>query len=166
LGVLENHPAILWRKMPPLIPETGLFRLEIDGMAHVLHAVEDVGNGSPPPAAGVGKFAVSPVPCAMLRKVGGWAENMFLFQCCGNLIGAFAVDGHAEDATDNLGGFIVNQPLFRVVRVLLVAVERMDGGVLSCHTLGAFDGSNLLAGVSGEPLVHDIPCVDKKDTPL
>ena len=41
--------------MPPLIPKAGLFRLKIDGMAHVFHAVEDVGNGSPPPAAGVGK---------------------------------------------------------------------------------------------------------------
>ena len=142
--------------MPPLIPKAGLFRLKIDGMAHVFHAVEDVGNGSPPPAAGVGKIAVAPVPRAALRKVGGRAEDVFSFQNCDDLIGAFAVDGHTEDSPDDLGGFIVNDPLLRVIRVFLVAVERVNGGVLASHALGAFDSPDFLAGVSCEPLVHDV----------
>ena len=65
--------------MPPFIPETGLFRFEIDGMPHILHTVEDVRNRSPPPAARVGKIAVAPIPRAMLRKVGGRAADVFLF---------------------------------------------------------------------------------------
>ena len=70
LGVLKNYSAIFRGKMPPFVPEAGLFRLEIDGMAHVLHAVEDVRNGSSPPTAGGGKITVAPTSCAVLCKVG------------------------------------------------------------------------------------------------
>ncbi len=52
--------------------------------------------------------------------------------------------------------------LLQVIRVFLVAIERVNGGVLASHALGAFDCPNLLAGVSGKPLVHDVPCVGEK----
>ena len=139
--------------MPPLIPETCLFRLKVDGMAHVLHTIENVRNSGSPPAVGVGKIVVAPIPCAMLREIGGRAENTFFLKYCGNLIGASAVDGHAKDAADYLGGFIVNNPLLRVIQVFLVAIEGVNSGVLASHALGAFDCPNFLAGVSCKPLV-------------
>ena len=142
--------------MTPFVPKTGLFCFEIDGMAHIFHAGEDIRYGSPPPTVRVSKIAVTPVPCAVFRKVGRRAEDTFSLQHGGNLLGAFAVDSKAENPADNLGCFLVNYPFLRVIWVLLIAVKRMDGGVLSHHALGAFNGFDFLAGVPCEPFVRDI----------
>ena len=115
--------------------------------------MENILNSSSPPAVGIGKIVVAPVPCATFRKIGGRAENTFFLEYCGNLIGTFAVDGHAKDAADYLGGFIVNNPLLRVIRVFLVAVERVNSSVLASHALGAFDCPDFLSGISCKPLV-------------
>jgi len=66
-----------------------------------------------------------------------------------------SLDAQLVYPADYLGGFIVDDPLLRVVRVLLVAVGRRTHGVASiaAHLLGT---AYLAADVLGVPLVDDI----------
>lgn len=66
LSILENYSAILGCHVPPLVPETALFCLKIDGVPRVFHAVEAVRNGGSPPAVWVCEIIVAAIAVDLL----------------------------------------------------------------------------------------------------
>ena len=89
-------------------------------------------------------------------EIGGRRLDFLLAEHRGNFIGAVALDGKLEDAPDNSGGFLVNQPVVLVIRVFSIAINGAVGSRLARLTLDP-DGSSLLtAQVPQIPFAHDV----------
>ena len=67
-----------------------------------------------------------------------------------------ALDNALEDALDNGGGFLVQNPFLAVVRVVQIAVGECAGDVLSRRRPRAENRPYLPAGISGVPLRKDV----------
>ncbi|MGI6084191.1 MAG: hypothetical protein ACOYIF_01945, partial [Acetivibrionales bacterium] len=61
-----------------------------------------------------------------------------------------------EYFTDNLCGFLVNNPMVLILRVLYVAVGRICTERLAILTFGLKHSAYFLAGVLGIPFVNDV----------
>jgi hypothetical protein len=98
--------------------------------------------------------------------MGGGGEYSFGGQFLPNLGKGLALDNALEDAPDNGGGFLVQNPLLAVVRVVQIAVGECSGDVLSRRRPRAEYRPYLPAGISCVPLRKDVPSVEKKDAAL
>ena len=82
-------------------------------------------------------------------------QNLLFFQNPHNLLRAFAVNAKVEDELDDLGRFFIQNPVILVLRVAAVSVGRFAHVLAAGSSLPQTD-TNLLAGITGIPLVEQI----------
>ena len=79
------------------------------------------------------------------------SRPLFLRHFVAALFPALALDNALEDALDNGGGVLVQNPFLAVVRVVQIAVGQRAGDVLSRRRPRAENRPYLPAGISGVP---------------
>ena len=137
---------------------------EVDCMAHILRLGKYLPHCKAVPAIRPGDVLPAfPDAPALSGEIGGRRLDFLLAEHRGNFIGAVALDGKLEDAPDNSGGLLVDQPVIFVVGVFLVAVDSAVGGGLAGLALDPDGGALLAAQVPQIPFAHDVPSVEKKD---
>ena len=154
--VLKDGPVFFRVHQAALILEGLGVGLEIDKSAGVLPEGQDFCNGSLAPLAGRVLALFAALADALTLPILRGRQNSILLQhpSCGfNPLPLYA---KPVNPADYLGGFIVDDPLSRVVRVFFVAIGRRAHGVTSVAAQ-LFRAAHLAADVLGVPLVHDVP---------
>ena len=157
MGIFKNQPVLRGVDNGPLVLVGFLVGAEVDRMAHILRLGKYLPHCEAVPAIRPGDVLPAfPDAPALSGEIGGRRLDFLLAEHRGNFIGAVALDGKLEDAPDNSGGFLVNQPVVLVIRVFSIAINGAVGSRLARLTLGP-DGSSLLtAQVPQIPFAHDV----------
>ena len=130
---------------------------EVDRMAHILRLGKYLPHCEAVPAIRPGDvLSAFPNAPPLSGEISGRRFDLLLTEHRGNFIGAMAFDGKLEDAPDNSGGLLVDQPVIFVVGVFLVAVDSAVGGGLAGFALDPDGGALLAAQVPQIPFAHDV----------
>ena len=111
--------------------------------------MDDKGGGGP--FVGVCSRRAHAHPLSDGPPMGGGGEYPLGGQFLRNSGDGLALDNALEDAPDNGGGFLIQNPLLAVVRVVQIAVGQRAGDVLSRRRPRAENRPYLPAGISGVP---------------
>ena len=149
----EDSPIFFGIVQAALIFERFGVGLEIDQGARVLPEGQDFGDGGLTPFAGgvLALFAALTDAFALPILRGG--QNAILLQYPGRSFDPLPLHAKPVNPADDLGGFVVDDPLPRIVRVFFIAVGRRAHGVASvaAQFLGA---AYLAADVLCVPLIR------------
>ena len=157
MGVLKDQPVFLGVHHGVFILVGFFVGSEIDRMPHILRLGENLSHHIAAPVIWIGEFRFAfPDAIALLAEVHSGRLHLILKENAGNIIRAFALNGQPKDAPHHGGGFLVNQPMVLVLRVLLVAVDGTVGGGLAGFSLDTDGGFLLAAQVTQVPLIHDV----------
>ena len=91
---------------------------------------------------------------AFFEPVGAGRQDTVLFKTCCNLLCSITIQGHTINPTNHLGGLLIHDPPFGIVRVLDIAVGRLPHR-LARIALDLIADPALLADVTGVPLIED-----------
>ena len=94
-----------------------------------------------------------PIPFCVVRFDG---QNLTGGQCLCNLHRPFPRNTQIKNLFDDLGGFLVHNPLFLVVRVFHIPIGRIGAEVFPGVALCLHDGADFLAGIAGIEIVEQI----------
>lgn len=127
----EDSPIFFGIVQAALVLEGLGIGLEVDQSARVLPEGQDFGDGGLTPFAGgvLALFAALADALALPILRGG--QNTVLLQQAGCGFDPLPLYAKPVNPADDFGGFVVNDPLPRIIRVFLVAVGRRTHGVAS-----------------------------------
>ena len=150
--VLKDSPIFFGIVQTALIFEGLGVGLEIDQGARVLPEGQDFGYGGLTPFAGgvLALFAALTDALALPILCGG--QDAVLLQQAGRDFDPLPLYAEPVNSADDLGGFIVNDPLPEIVRVFFIAIGRWAHGVASVAAQ-LFGTSYLAADVLCVPLI-------------
>ena len=136
----------------PLFQLVGLgIGFEVAGTARVLLPLQNCHNGLVAPVVRSFRQRLA-LAFGIQRSCG---QNLLFFQNPRNLLRAFAVNAKVEDELDDLGRFFIQNSVILVLRVAAVSVGRFAHVLAAGSSLPQTD-TNLLAGITGIPLVEQI----------
>ena len=125
-------------------------------MADILRFRQNITDRLAVPVIGTGFLRAAPGAETFLGKVVGRRFDPVIHQRPRDGMGAFALYGEPIDTADNLGGFLVDQPMVLVLRVFLVTVDGIASGVKSRLPLCLNGGLDLAGLIPQVPLVHNV----------
>ena len=91
----------------------------------------------------------------LFQPVGTRGQYFLPFKLGGNLLRSHAIQGHTVDTLDHLGGLIVYDPVFGVIRVFHIAIGRLSHR-LTRIALDLIADSALFGNVPRIPLVEQV----------
>ena len=94
------------------------------------------------------------------------SQDVFGSQQLGNLHGAFSRNAQVENTLDDLGSFLVHNPLLFVRWVFHIPVGRVGAEVFPSVSFGTHDGTDFLAGITRVEIVEQIAKRGKIVVPL
>ena len=156
MGVLNDGPLILINVMALLIFEM-LPGLEVAGMSQVARIRQDVNNSGASPGIRVLNLPGLPEADAQLLMMKSRNLYMLIRKDSGYLIRAFAFQCHLIYPFDDRRRHRIDDPLILIGLRLQIPIRHRTAGMLTGQVPGLETGADLLAGVPGVPLVHDIP---------
>ena len=154
VDVLEDDPVFPVVGEPLFVLVRLGVGLEVENVAAILLQREDVGNGGAVPHIRSAELASPRSIDALFPPIGNGGKDLFFGENRGDLLCSITVCSHTEDTAHHLGGLLVHDPPFRIVRILLIAVGRWPHRLTSV-TLDFVADPALLADVAGVPLIED-----------
>ena len=153
--VIKDGPVFFGVFQAALVFERLGIGLEIDKRTRVFSEGQDFGDGGLTPLArGVLALSAALANTLTLPILRG-RQNAVLLQHPGRGFDSLPLNAEPVNPADYLGGFLVDDPLSRIVRVFFVAIGRRTHGVASVAPQ-LFGTAHLAADVLGVPLVRDI----------
>ena len=129
--------------------------LEVDGMAEVLSLFENTHDDRRTPGIGVFDGLVFVYALAMPRQMDGRNLDFFSREPSGDLVRTVTVHTHGKDPPYHRGSFLIHHPVSAAF-IPKIAIDDCSRQVPACLSLSLKGGANLLADITGIPLVHDI----------
>ena len=155
MGVVENR-SIFFGGLPLLLIPNGVgVGLEVDRCTDILFSFKNIDHGAFAPAVRILRLGVW---CfhTLLIFVCGRCEYLVLFKLVCNLARSSSVHAEHENLFDHLCSFFVDNPFFRVIWILHVAIRHMNGQSFATLTLCLLHRTNLSARVLGEKFVKPV----------
>ena len=152
-GGLQNAIIALAAISWPKYARIARVGFEVDRAAAIFLALQNVYNGIGIPMIRIGGFGIrsfDPILALICSRV----KNHFFLQLFGDLHRAAAFHAKVKDVAHDLGGFLIDDPFFLVLRIFTVAVRRIDRQTLAAFALGLIDRSDLPTGIAGVELVE------------
>ena len=153
--VFKDGPVFFGVFQAALVFEGLGIGLEIDKRTCVLPEGQDFGDGGFTPFAGCVLALFAALADALTLPILRGRQNAVLLQHPGRGFDSLPLNAEPVNPADYLGGFVVDDPLSRVLRVFFVAIWRRAHGVASVAPQ-LFGTAHLAADVLGVPLVRDI----------
>ena len=156
MGIGEDH-QLIGSSSPALFGlEVLTDRLAQHRMPQVFLPVQDVAHSGGRPTVRVCHFVVSAIFGEVLGSIGGWNQNLLHRQLLGNGCRSNSLAGQAVNLSDNLSGRFIHKKQLLVLLGPLVAVRDRAAAPHSFLHPGLEYRLDLVAGVLGVPLVHDV----------
>ena len=156
MGVLEYILFLCARFLALVELEVCTHGLTENGMTKIFLPVQYLPYRGHAPQIRVGVF----LPIGLLLVVSfcvcGGNQDLFLGEQFRYRSGAFALAGKQEDTLYHFGGFGVNNKRLLIAGKSVVAVGNTAGATLAVPHTGVKDSLDLVTGVFGVKLVHDI----------
>ena len=155
VDILEDDP-ILTVILQSLFVLVGFgVGLEVENVTAILLQRQDFGHGGTVPLGSGLLLSLSGALDALFQPIGTWGKDFVLFKLGCNLFRSVALQGHAVNPPNHLGGFVIYDPLFRIVGVFDVTVGRLAHR-LARISLDLVADTPLLADVTGVPLIEQV----------
>ena len=155
VDILEDDP-ILPVILQPLFVLVGFgVGLEVENITAILLQRQDFGHGGTVPLGRRLLLALSGALNALFQPIGTRGKDFIPFKLRGDLLRPVALQGHAVNPPNHLGGFIIYDPSFRIVGVFDVTVGRLAHR-LACIPLDLVADTPFLADVAGVPLIEQV----------
>ena len=155
MGIIENS-HVLFRIVPLLFVPDGIgVGLKINRTPGVFPMLQNMNHGAAVPSVWIFGYSVGWINAmTFLVYSGSW--HLFRFQLIGNLRWTSTFHAQFKDVLHNLGGFRVNDPVLRILRVLHIAIGNIGGQRNTPFPLCLVDGTDFPAGVTGVKLVEPV----------
>ena len=153
VDILEDDP-ILTVILQPLFVLVGFgVGLEVENVTAIFLQRQDFGHGGTVPLGSGLLLALSGTLDALLQPISARCKDFIPFKLRGDLLCPVALQGHTVNPPNHLGGFVLHDPAFRIVRVFDVPVGRLAHR-LTRISLDLVADTPLLADVAGVPLIE------------
>ena len=155
LGVLEDHPIL--RIIPDfLLALVGLLcGLEVYCMPQIVYALQNAGNRFICPFVRVCCRLVAGRQTFRMA-IGGWVQDLLLFEPFSNLRGAFAGRAQGEYLLYDGCGFFIDDPFLFVLRAFHIPIGRNGRQMLAGLAFALPCSANLFGGIAGIHFVEHI----------
>lgn len=153
VDILEDDP-ILTVILQPLFVLVGFgVGLEVENVTAILLQRQDFGHGGTVPLGSGLLLTLSRALDALFQPIGTRGKDFIPFKLRGDLLRSVALQGHAVNPPNHLGGFVIYDPSFRIVGVFDVTVGRLAHR-LARISLDLVADTPLFADVAGVPLIE------------
>ena len=153
VDVLEDDPIFTVILQPLFVLVGFRIGLEVENVAAILLQRQDFGYGGTVPLGNGLLLALSGALDALFQSIGTRGKDFIPFKLRGDLLRSVALQGHAVNPPNHLGGFVIYDPSFRIVGVFDVTVGRLAHR-LACIPLDLVADTPLFADVAGVPLIE------------
>jgi hypothetical protein len=156
MGIMENIPFFFGGFFPLVEFEIRPDRLVQNGMAQIFLSIKYCPDGGHAPQIRRMELRLAAVLRVTFFRIGGGYQDLIRSQNIGYLSGTFPLVGKLEDTLYHLGSFGVNNKCLLIAGEPSIAIGNTARTPLTVLHTSVENGLDLVAGVLGVKLVHDV----------